>query len=212
MKPIDQIRRDYTRESFTESELDPDPLAQFRTWFDEAAITEGDDVNGMSLATVDAGGAPSARIVLLKGVDHGFLFYTNYESRKGRELAANPRAALVFWWRSLDRQVRIEGRVERIDAATCDAYFAGRPRGSRIGAVASPQSSVIESREALEERVARVIAEIGESEEIARPESWGGYRLVPEAIEFWQGRPDRVHDRLRYRRADDGWLIERLAP
>jgi pyridoxamine 5'-phosphate oxidase len=166
----------------------------------------------MTLATATPDGRPSARMVLLRGFDErGFCFYTNYESRKGGELAANPNAALVFWWGELERQVRIEGRVERTSRSESEAYFRSRPPGSQLSAAASPQSQVIDGRAVLEERVARLAT--GQKDgEVPLPGFWGGYRLVPEVVEFWQGRPNRLHDRLRYRRAGDRWRIERLAP
>jgi pyridoxamine 5'-phosphate oxidase len=165
----------------------------------------------MALATVDAAGQPSVRMVLLKDVDaRGLTFYTNYESRKADDLTANDRAAVVFFWRSLDRQVRVEGRVERVPAGESDAYFASRPIDARWSAAASPQSRAVESREALEARVDEIRREFGEH--VLRPASWGGYRLQPHAFEFWQGRPNRLHDRLRYERHDGGWRRVRLAP
>ena len=165
----------------------------------------------MTLATAAASGAPSARVVLLKGVDHGFCFYTNRDSRKGRELDENPRAALVFWWPELERQVRVEGAVERVDDATADAYFASRPRGSKLGAWASPQSRPIPDRETLAALLKEIELENPE-DEVPRPGFWGGFRVVPEAVEFWQGRASRLHDRHVYRRDADGWRTERLAP
>jgi pyridoxamine 5'-phosphate oxidase len=187
-----------------------DPIEQFESWFAEAErivpLAEA-----MTLATVDADGAPNARMVLLKGFGpDGFRFFTNYESAKGRELAANGRGALVIYWRELDRQVRIRGGVERLPAGDSDAYFASRPHDSQIAAAISPQSRPIE-REELDRRYAELAAELGESDP-QRPEQWGGYLLRPEAIEFWQGRESRMHDRLVYRRRPDGWEIERLAP
>ena len=166
----------------------------------------------MTLATASAGGAPSARVVLLKGLDErGFVFYSNYESRKARELGENPLAALVFHWREFGRQVRVEGRVSRVSAAESDDYFRTRPLGSRLAAWASPQSEVIQSREALDERFAGVAA-VYEGRDVPLPPFWGGFRLDPDAVEFWQHRDDRLHDRLRYRRSGGGWTLERLAP
>jgi pyridoxamine 5'-phosphate oxidase len=196
-----------------ESTVDPDPVAQFAAWFEDARVAGIRLPEAMVLATARADGAPSARFVLLNRFDErGFVFFANYESRKGRELAENPRAALVFHWDPLGRQVRIEGPVERLPAEESDSYFATRPRGARLSALASRQSEVVESREALEARVAELSAEYP-GDAVPRPPTWGGYRLTPEAIELWQHREDRLHDRLRYRRSDDGaWLIERLAP
>jgi pyridoxamine 5'-phosphate oxidase len=189
-----------------------DPFEQFHVWFREALERGLPKVNAMTLATATADGRPSARIVLLKEVDdRGFVFYTNYESRKADELAANPRAALVFFWDPLDRQVRIEGAVERVTDAESDAYFAVRPRQSRIGAVASPQSRPLASRAALDDRVAEVVENLGDADP-PRPPYWGGYRLIPELIELWQGQPSRLHDRVEYRRDGDRWLTRRLAP
>jgi len=203
--------------------VDADPIAQFRSWFADAEATGLKNVNAMTLATADRDGRPSARMVLLKELDErGFVFFTNYDSRKADELTVNPRAALLFYWLPLDRQVRIEGTVERISSADSDAYFATRPLESRLGAIASPQSQVIPSRESLEARVDAARAAAG-SDAPARPSYWGGYRVVPDLIELWQGQPDRLHDRIRYRRADaetgtgagtgaGGWTLERLAP
>lgn len=203
------MRNEYRRASLDEVDAAADPLTQFQHWFDDAVRAELPTTNAMTLATVAADGTPGARIVLLKGADqNGFVFYTNYQSRKGRELAANPRAALVFHWIELEREVRIEGTVEKTNAAESDAYFSSRPLGSRHAAIASPQSTVVTNRAALETR----FAEIEKNPEPARPAHWGGYRLTPAAVEFWQGRPNRLHDRLLYTRAGKRWNISRLAP
>jgi pyridoxamine 5'-phosphate oxidase len=196
-----------------DANADLDPIRQFQRWFDEADSAGLPMVEAMTLATATADGRPSARMVLLKSVDErGFVFYTNYRSRKAQELEANPSAALVFHWESLERQVRIEGRVSRISAGESDQYFQTRPRESQIGAIASPQSEVIESREVLEERF-RELENDYRDKPIERPPHWGGYRLEPDRIEFWKGRPGRLHDRLQYDREPNGtWVRTRLAP
>jgi pyridoxamine 5'-phosphate oxidase len=213
---IARLRKDYALASLDVADVAPDPVAQFDKWLHEALAAQLPEPTAMSLATVDAEGRPSSRIVLLKGCDaRGFVFFTNYASRKGRELAGNPHAALLFHWIELERTVRIEGRVARVSAEESDTYFASRPLGSRIGAVASPQSERIPDRAWLEQRVAEAEARHGTT--VPRPEHWGGYRLAPERLEFWQGRRSRLHDRLRYVRSaagegSSGWSIERLAP
>jgi pyridoxamine 5'-phosphate oxidase len=201
------------RAGLVEADVDPDPMVQFGRWFDDAEAADLVEPSAMTLATATAEGVPSARMVLLRGVDQrGFVFYTNYESRKAAELAANPRAALVFWWGELQRQIRVEGPVERTSQQESAAYFRTRPLGSRLSAWASPQSRVIPGRAVLDQRVAELAAGHPEGD-IPLPPFWGGYRLVPEVVELWQGRPNRLHDRLRYTRSADGrWQIERLAP
>ena len=195
-----------------EAGVDPDPLRQFDAWFEEAAAAGVRTPEAMALATATRDGRPSVRMVLLKGLDErGFAFYSGYESRKGRDLAENPRAALLFHWYALGRQVRIEGEVERLPPEESDAYFASRPRGSRLSAVASRQSEVISGRHVLDAGVAVLTAALGDAAP-ARPDWWGGYRLAPDSFEFWQHRDDRLHDRLRYRRDGDRWTIERLSP
>ena len=195
-----------------ESTVDRDPLKLFRNWFDAAVASGSRLPESMTLATATSDGKPSARVVLLKNVDDGFVFYTNYRSAKAKELDENPQAALVFYWVGLDRQVRVEGRVERVSATESDEYFKTRPRESQLGALASPQSEVIESREVLEERL-RALEEEYRDREVPRPAHWGGYRLKPERIEFWENRPGRLHDRIVYDRQTDGsWSIKRLAP
>lgn len=207
------LRKEYMARGLDVGDLDADPIRQFRGWLDEALAAHLTEPNAMTLATIGADGRPSARMVLIKGVSEaGFVFYTNYESRKGRELGATPWAALIFYWAELERQVRIEGRVERTSAADSDAYFHSRPVGSQLGAVVSQQSAVIPDRATLETRLRELEARYHD-QEVPRPEHWGGFRVVPDAIEFWQGRPNRLHDRLRYRKAADGlWVIERLSP
>ena len=209
---LSDIRREYLGEPLTEAHADPDPLRQFSRWFEQVRDLEVDPT-AMALATATPEGRPSVRMVLLKGVDdEGFVFYTNYESRKAREMEATGRASLLFFWKSVERQVRIEGRVERVSAAESDAYFATRPLDSRLSVYASRQSEAIESRELLEEAFERVRRTYGDGS-VERPEWWGGYRLVPSEFEFWQGRVSRLHDRLRYTRQPDAtWLRVRLAP
>ncbi len=209
---LNNLRVDYTQRQLHENEAATDPFHQFQKWFDEALAAEPTHANAMILATCTREGEPSARVVLLKSWDpRGFVFYTNYNSRKASELLENPRASLVFWWQGLERQVRIEGRVEKTAEQEADAYFQTRPRESQIGAWASAQSEVIPNRATLEQRF-QEIARIHENQTIPRPAHWGGFRLAPQSIEFWQGRPNRMHDRLRYRRLANGWIIERLSP
>ncbi len=203
---------DYAGKPLDPADCDPDPIIAFRAWFDAAVAQKLPTVNGMTLATIDERGRPAARIVLLKEVDaRGFVFFTNYDSRKGHDLAANHHAALVVFWEPMHRQVRIEGAVEKIDPAESSAYFASRPRGSQLGAIASPQSQPIESRALLEDRIKALEVTLGDAAP-PRPSHWGGYRVVPDMIELWQGQPSRLHDRVRYRRIDGSWQRDRLAP
>ena len=205
------IREEYMRERLDEADVKAEPIAQFRAWFDEAVRAQLPMVNAMTLATADAAGQPSARIVLLKDVDErGFVFYTDYRSRKARELAANGRAALLFYWIELEREIRIEGAVEQTTSEESAVYFSSRPLGSRLAALASHQSSVIQNRQSLEQRYAEV--EARESKLPQCPPMWGGYRVIPAAVEFWQGRQNRLHDRLLYRKEHDTWKIVRLSP
>lgn len=210
---IAQLRQEYSQQVLRETDVAADPIEQFSAWFQQAVAAQVPQPNAMTLATVSPAGLPSARIVLLNGLDErGFIFYTHYRSRKGQELAANPHAALVFLWHELERQVRIEGQVERVAAALSDAYFQSRPRGSQLGAWASPQSQPIASREVLEAQFQGVSQQYADRP-VPRPPDWGGYRVCPHTIEFWQGRPNRLHDRLRYRQDDrQTWQLERLAP
>ncbi|MBW4690424.1 MAG: pyridoxamine 5'-phosphate oxidase [Lyngbya sp. HA4199-MV5] len=209
---IADLRQNYTLQALNEADVDPDPIKQFQQWLEEAIAAQLPEPNAMTLATATREGIPSARIVLLKGLDdRGFVFYTNYDSRKGQELADNPHAALVFLWTVLERQVRVEGHVEKIAAVETDAYFQSRPLASRLGAWASEQSRVIPDREVLEQRFAELKATYAD-ESVPRPTHWGGYRVIPKQIEFWQGRTSRLHDRLRYRLEQGPWLLERLAP
>ncbi|WP_341501388.1 pyridoxamine 5'-phosphate oxidase [Gallaecimonas sp. GXIMD4217] len=214
---IDAMRRQYQHAPLDDAHLDADPISQFRHWFSEAVeanpAPDWNEPNVMTLATVKPGGAVTSRILLLKGVDQrGFVFYTNYDSDKGRELAENPVAAMNFFWPHLARQVRIEGRVEKLPRAESEAYFASRPRGSQLGAWASPQSEVIESREQLEQDLAEVQERFAKADPIPCPPHWGGYVLRPEQVEFWAGRENRLHDRIRFVLADGQWRRRRLAP
>ena len=208
-----RLRTDYKRAALSERDVATDPYLQFSRWFDEAVAAAVPEPNAMTLATVDAAGQPAARIVLLKGVDaRGFVFHTNYDSRKGRDIGANPRVALVFFWPELERQVRIEGRAGHVSAQESDDYFGERPRASQLGAWASPQSMPIANRAALEKRFAETEARFA-SAAVPRPANWGGVRVAPDRFEFWQGRPSRLHDRIVFAREDGGgWSVGRLAP
>lgn len=213
-RKVADLRQNYTFTDLLETEVDSDPIKQFATWFEEALNADLLEPNAMTLATASGDGKPSARIVLLKGYDErGFVFYTNYESTKGRQLIANPQAALVFLWDKLERQIRIEGKVVKLDGEESDNYFHSRPVGSQIGAWTSDQSRVIPNREVLEKRQQELVQKYSDGATIPRPPHWGGFRLIPDAIEFWQGRPSRLHDRLVYRLQDDAtWKIVRLSP
>src|SRR5438105_2157948 len=208
---LSDLRRDYTMAGLREEDCDADPLRQFGRWFKDVLDAAAPDANACTLATCTPQGRPSVRVVLLKGVDSGFVFFTNYHSRKGRELDANPQAALCFFWPGSERQVRVEGMVEKITAAESDAYHRSRPRGSQLGAWCSFQSEVIASRAMLEERL-RELEERFKDNDVPRPPNWGGYRLKLDSIEFWQGRLNRLHDRIRYRLVDGTWIRERLSP
>jgi pyridoxamine 5'-phosphate oxidase len=210
--PISAMRRDYALASLSERDVDADPIRQFERWFADAVSARVPEPNAMTLATASRDGVPAARIVLLKGVDAaGFVFYTDYRSRKAAELTENPLAALTFLWKEIERQVRITGSVARVSTAESEAYFRTRPPGSRLGAWASRQSSVLASRDELEERLREVAARFPDGD-VPLPPHWGGFRVVPDEVEFWQGRPDRLHDRLLYRREEAKWAIVRLSP
>jgi len=216
-KKITNLRRDYQSRTLDITDVSPDPFLQFKKWFDEALEianeTKGFEANAMTLCTATPDGKPSARIVLLKGFDEkGFIFYTNYDSRKGQQIEANPNVALVFHWHGLERQIRIEGQAERVEPSLSDKYYNSRPRKSRLGAWASPQSQIIDHREILEKNMQQLQADYGEEKPIPRPPHWGGYRVAPSAIEFWQGRSSRLHDRIIYERNDNSWEIRRVAP
>lgn len=209
---ISDLRNEYTLNGLDKADVLPDPVAQFRQWFDAALTANVPEPNAMHVSTVTVEGRPDGRIVLLKDVsDAGFVFYTNYESRKGRELIGHPFATLTFFYPELERQIRIEGRVEKVSSEESDAYFSSRPRGSQIGAWVSHQSLVINNRDVLETRQRELEAQFS-GQPIPRPPYWGGFRVVPDVLEFWQGRPSRLHDRIRYRKEGDNWIIERLSP
>ena len=210
---VANLRQDYTKDGLREIDLETNPFKQFKTWFDQALNAQLPEPNAMTLATSTMEGKPSARMVLLKDFsDRGFVFYTNYLSHKGQELATNPQAALVFWWAQLERQVRIEGKVCQVSPQESDEYFHSRPINSQLGAWVSNQSQIVNSREVLEQRQEELIVQY-QQQTIPRPPHWGGFRVVPTEIEFWQGRPSRLHDRLLYRLQDNNkWLIERLSP
>lgn len=212
MKDIATIRKEYTKASLDAETIAKDPIQQFNTWFNEAVTANVPEPNAMNLATVN-GGRPASRIVLLKGVENGmFVFYTNYQSSKGKELEQNPACSLTFFWPELERQVRIEGVASRVDAKRSDEYFQSRPRGSQIGAWASPQSTIINSRSLLEERAKQLEDKFKGQEKLQRPQQWGGYEVAPMRIEFWQGRASRLHDRIVFTKVDDVWKVNRLAP
>lgn len=209
---LSEIRKEYTLKSLDVSEVSIDPLRQFKTWFEEAVDAEALEVNAMCLSTIGLDGFPNARIVLLKELDHGFVFFTNYESEKGKELQANPKASITFFWPELERQVRIRGEIAKVSNSESDEYFFSRPLGSQIGAWTSPQSREISSREELEAKL-KEVEENFKKNTLLRPAHWGGYRLIPNKLEFWQGRPSRLHDRICYEKQISGdWKITRLAP
>lgn len=210
---VANLRHNYSQDGLLEADALPDPLAQFRLWFEQALEAGVPEPNAMTLATVDCHGRPAGRIVLLKGLDErGFVFYTNYASAKGQQLQQTPYAALVFWWAELERQVRVTGAVERVSAAETEAYFHSRPRASQLGAWASPQSQPLPDRASLDQRYQALEAQYAD-QVIPRPPHWGGFRVLPDTLEFWQGRPSRLHDRLCYTRQGEGqWLRQRLAP
>jgi pyridoxamine 5'-phosphate oxidase len=211
---LEALRADYRLAELSETHCRANPIEQFQGWFQEAQAADLKEPNAMALATATPDGKPSGRIVLLKEAgEFGFVFYTNYHSRKGRELAANPNCALTFYWAELERQVRVEGRVEFVSREKSEAYFRGRPKGSRLGALASEQSQVLPSREPLESRLAELEVTYHSTDDVPLPEHWGGYCVRPDTIEFWQGRTNRLHDRIRYqRKGENDWLIERLSP
>ncbi|WP_020537065.1 pyridoxamine 5'-phosphate oxidase [Lewinella cohaerens] len=210
---LGDLREDYNKDELSIEDTYPSPFDQFKQWFAAAQQSEVREPNAMTLATIAANGRPKARIVLLKHVDdHGLLFYTNYDSQKGQDLVANPVASLVFFWDAQQRQVRVEGTVEKISEASSRDYFQSRPKGSQIGATASPQSQVISDREILRNKVIQLEEAYADQEKLPLPGNWGGFRLIPDCFEFWQGRSSRLHDRIRYRLVDGEWLRERLAP
>ena len=210
---IADIRVNYRKHALTEDSVAGHPIEQFKVWLQEAIEAEAEEPTALVLSTVNTAGRPSARVVLLKGVDgHGFSFYTNYNSRKGQELERHPQAALTFFWPALERQVRIEGIVSKVSPQESDAYFHSRPRGSQIGAWVSPQSQVIPSRSVLEQREKELAEEFARTELVPRPEHWGGFQLQPDYVEFWQGRPSRLHDRIAYELENGIWQVKRLAP
>ncbi|HNV30275.1 MAG TPA: pyridoxamine 5'-phosphate oxidase [Cyclobacteriaceae bacterium] len=213
MKPISELRTEYTKATLDQATVDKNPIAQFEKWFHEALEAEVLEANAMTLSTVTESGRPTARIVLLKGIEQNkFLFYTNYQSQKGKELDNNPACALTFFWPELERQVRIEGISERLESSVSEAYFQSRPRSSQVGAWASPQSSIIKDRSLLEVRAREIEKRFAGNEILPKPNQWGGYAIEPFEIEFWQGRPSRLHDRIVYYKSENQWVIHRLAP